>query len=257
MTDPHNGKLGFYLTPRHDCSYLPARMARTVFADPQVRPDMQTQTTLAAHGFRRSGRYLYRPSCPDCQACIPARIPVCDFTPSRTQRRTWKRNADLTIGAVSTAFRVEHFALYNRYQHARHPDGGMAASGADQYLEFLASPWSDTRFYEFRRAGELLAVAVVDRLADALSAIYTFFEPAETRRGLGTFAILWQIEEARRLGLGWVYLGYWIRESAKMRYKAHFRPLEVFRQGKWHRLEHPKEITPAAAVPFQASVESN
>jgi len=232
-------RLSFFLTPTHECSYLPEREARTVFADPAAEPDARTQTALAAHGFRRSGRYIYRPSCPGCRACVPVRVPVTEFRPSRSQRRTRKRNADLQVTPRPAAFDAEHFALYNRYQQARHPEGQMLARSENQYLEFLTSPWADTRFYEMRTpAGELLAVAVVDRLAHALSAIYTFYDPGLPQRSLGSFAILWQIGEAARLGLSWVYLGYWIAESPKMRYKMQYRPLEAFQDGVWQRLEH-------------------
>jgi len=236
------GNLGFYLTPRHECSYLPANTARTVFADPQATPDIRTQAVLLAHGFRRSGRYLYRPSCPACNACIPARIPVADFLPSRNQRRCLRLNADLHVQARRAAFDPAHFELYNRYQHSRHPGGEMAASSEKQYLEFLAGPWSDTRFYEFRLRNQLAAVAVVDNLGCALSAVYTFYEPELKQRSLGTYAVLWQVEEARRLGMKWVYLGYWIRECGKMRYKANFSPLEIFREGRWLRLSNPARL---------------
>lgn len=233
---PNPERLGFYLTPVHECSYFEDRQARTVFADPAVTPSPAAQTTLAAHGFRRSGRYLYRPQCPGCRACIPARIPVADFHPDRSQRRTRARNRDLEVRERPAVFDPEHYELYNRYQSARHPDGSMAAGSPEQYLEYLTSHWSHTRFHEFRLGERLLAVAVVDHLGDGLSAVYTFFDPEQRHRGLGTQAILWQIDHARAHGLPWVYLGYWIAESPKMNYKARFRPLEIMRGGAWHRL---------------------
>lgn len=242
MGYPDNNKLGFYLTPRHECSYLADHTARTVFADPQATPDIHTQAVLLAHGFRRSGRYLYRPSCPACNACIPARIPVNAFSANRSQRRCLRLNADLTVQTRPAGFDPAHFELYNRYQASRHPGGEMAASSERQYLEFLAGPWSDTRFCEFRLQEQLLAVAVVDNLGCALSAVYTFYEPALTQRSLGTYAVLWQVEEARRLQMKWVYLGYWIRESGKMRYKANFSPLEIFRGGRWLRVAEPARL---------------
>lgn len=237
MNDIAATRLGFYLTPQHACSYLPGRRARTVFADPLAAPDRRTQTVLAAHGFRRSGRYLYRPACPGCMACVPARIPVADFSPNRSQRRTLKRNADVELHVLPAEFRAEHFALYDRYQRSRHPEGAMLADDPATYLDFFLSEWSDTRFFEFRAGERLLALAVVDRLDDALSAVYTFYEPAEPARSLGTLAILRQIEEARRLGLRWLYLGYWIAGCRKMHYKANFHPLELYRDGAWRRHE--------------------
>jgi arginine-tRNA-protein transferase len=130
----------------------------------------------------------------------------------------------------------EHFDLYLRYQASRHAGGGMDDPDPQKYINFLSGERVDTVFYEMRAADRLLGVAVVDRLSDGLSAVYTFFEPAESPRGLGTYAILWQVEQGRTLGLPWVYLGYWIAESRKMAYKANFRPLEVYRNGCWAEL---------------------
>lgn len=228
-------RLAFYATPEHPCSYLPARTARTLFADPAVRLDNRIYSRLTLYGFRRSGRHIYRPSCDACEACVPVRIPVRDFAPNRSQRRTWARNQDLSLGACTPGYHQEHFELYRRYVAARHPGGGMDNADPMQYLDFLTSSWSDTWFQEFRAEGRLVAVAVTDRLEHGLSAVYTFFEPDLRPRGLGTYAILWQIEECKRQGLECLYLGYWIGESPKMAYKASFWPLEQFRQGRWHR----------------------
>ena len=190
-------------------------------------------------GFRRSGEYVYRPRCSACRACIPARIPVNAFTPTRSQRRTWQRNQDLQITALPAAFSEEHFALYRRYIGARHPGGGMDVADPERYREFLFSAWSDTWCYEFRLGPRLLAVAVVDRLVRGFSAIYTFFDPSYAERGLGTYAVLWEIAEAQRLELAWLYLGYWIEECPKMSYKTRYRPLEIFRNGLWQSWQGP------------------
>jgi arginyl-tRNA--protein-N-Asp/Glu arginylyltransferase len=226
-------RLAFYATPEHDCSYLQGRIARTLFADPGARLDNHLYSRLARYGFRRSGSHIYRPSCPNCEACTPVRIPVSGFRPTRSQRRTWKRNGDLAVKEVPAAYSEEHFALYRKYIAARHPGGGMDSPEPERYLEFLLSPWSDTRFVEFRLDRRLLAVAVIDVLECGLSAVYTFFEPDCPQRGLGTYAILWEIEKTRKMGLPSLYLGYWIRDCAKMRYKEQFQPLEQFRQGIW------------------------
>jgi arginine-tRNA-protein transferase len=229
------GRLGFYLTPGHPCTYLAGLEARTVFADPDAQPDRHAQTVLAAHGFRRSGRYVYRPACPTCAACRPVRIPVDEFKADRAQRRTWRANRDLRVTPAPAEYRREHYELYNSYQRWRHPDGGMLAADPEKYLEYFTSPWSDTWFYELRLGSSLAGLLITDRLDDALSAVYTYYAPEHASRSLGTFAVLWQVEEARRLGLRWVYLGYWIRESPKMAYKGKFRPLEMFRDGRWVR----------------------
>lgn len=240
---PKSTRLGFYLTPLHECSYFPDRQARTVFADPRARPGNGAQSTLTANGFRRSGRFFYQPRCPDCQACIPARIVVPSFAPDRSQRRVLRKNEDLQVYSSPAAFSREHYTLYNRYQQARHPDGSMLASSPEHYMDFLTSPWSNTWFHEFRLKsdGTLLAVSVVDHYEDAFSAVYTFFEPESPQRSLGTYAILWQIAEAQRLDLPWIYLGYWIAQSPKMRYKIRFQPLEIMRDGQWQALP-PNEL---------------
>jgi arginine-tRNA-protein transferase len=194
---------------------------------------MRLYSALSRHGFRRSGTHVYRPHCPGCQACVPVRVPVGTFAPRRVQRRVWRANRDLRVVPTPAAFSPVQFALYSRYVSARHPRGGMDRVTPEQYLEFLASEWSDTTFSEFRLAGDLVAVAVADRLDDGLSAVYTFYAPELARRSLGTYAVLWEIEEARRLGLAYLYLGFWVRESPRMRYKASFQPLEYFHAGAW------------------------
>jgi len=230
--------LDFYLTPEHECSYLPMQQAMTLFADPSVCIDTTMYSELIQHGFRRSGTHVYRPRCPMCDACIPIRIPVNDFTPSRSQRRVWKRNQDITITAVPAEYNDEHFQLYRRYMSARHSGGGMDNPEPEKYSEFLINPYIDACFYEFRLERQLLAVASVDILNMGISAVYTFFEPAEPARSLGNMAILWQIEEARRLRLPHVYLGYWIKECQKMVYKEQYHPFEVFREGLWQQINN-------------------
>ena len=233
-TRPTLDNLRLFLTVDHPCGYLPERMARNLVADPEV-VDQATYNKLAHLGFRRSGEHIYRPHCPGCDACQSLRVPVREFQPNRNQRRNWQRNSDLRVEIRDPGFRREHFELFQHYLKSRHPDGGMDNATPDSYLDFITAQWSDTLLMEFRDGARLLAVAVVDRLADGLSAVYTFFDPGAYRRSLGTYAIIQQITEARRLGLTWVYLGYWIAECDKMRYKATFRPYEVFRNGRWCR----------------------
>jgi len=233
-----------FLSLPHPCSYLPERRSTSLFLDPRRKLDSEAYAHFVRLGFRRSGDFVYRPHCGQCDACVPVRIPVARFQPSRGQRRIWKRNADLTVQARTPAFYDEHFALYTRYQSARHPGGGMDDPDPGKYLGFLAAERIDTVFHEFRLGDRLLAVAVVDFLPDSLSAVYTFFDPEERRRSLGTYAVLWQVAEARRRGLHHVYLGYWIAECAKMSYKAAFAPLEACRHGVWLPLEPEAPVIP-------------
>jgi arginine-tRNA-protein transferase len=230
-------ELAFYTTPAHECSYLADRRATTVFVDPYAPMDNTAYSALADIGFRRSGAYVYRPRCAGCTACVPVRIPVADFRPDRSQRRAFAKNTDLEVSFKPPVFEAEHFELYRRYTHSRHPGGGMDTDEPAQYRGFLISPWADTRFVEFRKEGRLLAVAVVDCMLQGLSAVYTFFDPHEPRRALGVNAVLWEIEYARQLGLPWVYLGYWINETRKMSYKTRYRPLEAYLSGEWRNLE--------------------
>jgi len=224
--------LPLFLTVEHPCSYLPKRSARNLVADPKaMNKDIYSQ--LAGLGFRRSGDNVYRPHCLNCTQCLSLRIPVSSFQPNRSQQRTWNKNQDLHVQRVKPQFRTAHYALFKRYLKARHQGSGMDDSSPSEYLAFLTAHWSETLLYEFRLAQRLLAVAAVDRLDDGLSAVYTFFDPDESARSLGTFAILWQINEGRRQGLDWVYLGYWIRECEKMAYKTNFQPHEVFVAGRW------------------------
>lgn len=226
-------RLLLYLSPPHACGYLDDREATTVFADPAVDKNPPLYAALSELGFRRSGEHLYRPHCQGCVACVPVRVPVAAFRARRRHRRAWSRNRDLHVSTRPSTFDEEHYALYRRYVASRHPGGSMDNQSPRQYRDFLMCSWAETRFYEFRYGTRLLAVAVTDRLPHALSAVYTFFDPACAERSLGVYAVLWQIEEARRLQLEWLYLGYWIGGSPKMRYKADYRPQQRLIKGEW------------------------
>jgi len=226
-------ELKFFTTPAHDCSYLDNKQAITLFADPEAPIDTQLYSALSAVGFRRSGPHIYRPYCQTCTACIPVRLPVLSFMPNRQQRRTVKRNRDITVTRHIPTMQDEYFHLYARYISTRHSDGDMYPATEDQFQSFLVEGREEASFYEFRAEKKLLAVAVADQLDDGLSAIYTFFEPDEDRRSLGSFAVLWLIEEVARLKLRHLYLGYWIKHCQKMSYKADYKPLETFVNNHW------------------------
>ena len=228
-------RLPLLVTPAHECGYLPERTARTAFLGPSVPKSPGLLSALSRYGFRRSGEHIYRPVCRECQACVALRVPVHEFQPRRNQRRVWRRNQDLRVVDCDDRFRAEHYRLYRRYVATRHPGGSMDDATPRQYLAFLRGGWAETVFLEFRHEARLLAVAVADRLPDALSAVYTFFDPDFESRSLGTYTILWQIEAARRAGHEWLYLGYWIAESSKMRYKERFLPQDRLIDGEWVR----------------------
>jgi arginine-tRNA-protein transferase len=227
------GNKQFYITPSHPCSYLPHRDANTLFLDPRETITPGVYQALTEQGFRRSGGHLYRPHCRTCQACIPSRVPVASFKAKRRQKRVLTRNEDLRIEIKPAAFSAATYGLYARYIAGRHGDGDMYPPSEDQFRSFLLSQWSDTLFVCSYQDEDLIAVAVTDRQPGGLSAIYTFFEPTESRRSLGVWSILQQIELSRQFGLPYLYLGYWIRDSAKMRYKTDYRPVELFVNGHW------------------------
>ena len=233
MKENVSPRIGFFASAPHSCGYLSGREATTLFADPRVKLTTAGYSWLSAHGFRRSGAHVYRPHCSGCAACVAVRVAATEFAPSRAQRRTLARNADITVTPRPACFEPEHFALYNAYLQARHPDSQMEATSPSAYMSFLTAEWSDTTFHEFRLDHELVAVAVVDRLADGLSAVYTFFSPNHPARSLGRLAVLKQIEWAAAAGLRWLYLGYWIEDCRKMRYKSEFRPQQQLCNGIW------------------------
>ncbi len=233
MSTSDNSELSFYATMPHACSYLPAQEAVTLFADPDVPINTEIYAQLIDFGFRRSGAHIYRPRCPQCSACIPIRVPVDSFLPNRSQRRNLVKNSDIEVTRVDAVFSDEHFDLYQRYISTRHAGGGMDNPSIEKYMEFLVSPYIDSHFYEFRYQGKLLAVAVADALPQGLSAVYTFYEPDQSQRGLGVFSVLWEIQETARLGLPWLYLGYWIEQSPKMNYKINYQPIETYIDSQW------------------------
>ncbi len=228
--------LKVYTTYPHSCSYLREQEATTLFVDPRQNMDKSLYSKLSVLGFRRSGNHVYRPHCSQCNACIPARIPVQQFKPSRGQRRVWQRNRDLIVVATTDILDDEAFELYQRYICERHADGDMYPPDREQYQAFLNSVWECTRYYRFYDRGELIAIAVVDELEDGLSAIYTFFEPGAEKRSLGGYAIQWQAAKAAEMGLDYLYLGYWIRDCRKMAYKSEYRPLEIYMNSRWTTL---------------------
>jgi len=228
--------LVFFATPAHDCSYLPQREATTMFVDPRAHIDRKLYSQLTSLGFRRSGSHYYRPHCKQCNACIPVRLNVNDFRPDRGQRRVMKKNCDLECKLVPAAFSESYYRLYANYVELRHKDGDMYPPSREQFTSFLVEGATESWFLEMRINGELVALAAVDALDEGLSALYTVFDPAFEHRSLGTFAVLWQIEEARRRNFPHLYLGYWIKQCRKMNYKTRFKPIEALQDGQWRAI---------------------
>jgi leucyl-tRNA---protein transferase len=231
--DDQSQKLRFFLTPTNSCNYLKNRDATSLFADPIYPKTKALYSTLVSNGFRRSGEHLYQPYCAECSECIPVRLPVNEFKYRRNQKRTWKINQDIRVEQFNVEFYEEHFQLYTKYLSTRHPDGGMDNPSRDDYKNFLWSSWSETRLIEFRLDEKLIAVAVVDELENAFSAVYTFFDPDLQQRSLGKYAILYLIEYSKQRGYSWLYLGYWIASCDKMKYKIEYQPVECFISDEW------------------------
>lgn len=226
----------FYATQPAPCPYLPGRVEQRIVTPFFAGDDAAFFDSLNQAGFRRSHGFLYRPACPGCQACISVRVPVASFAWTRRFRKVWHRNQDVTVTRRPARATDEQYALFKRYLDARHDDGGMARMTRTDYRELVENAPADTFIAEFRIGEELIAAALSDELPSGLSGVYKFFAPELTRRSLGSFVILWYIKEAVRCGLPFVYLGYWIERSRKMRYKAMFQPIEQLGASGWHPL---------------------
>ena len=260
----------FYVTAPQPCPYLAGRMERKLFTALQGDYAEKLNDALSKQGFRRSQNVLYRPSCADCAACLSARIRVADFTPTRSQRRTLKRNRDLQREATSPWATEDQFALFRRYLDSRHAEGGMADMDIFEFAAMIEETPVRSRVVEYRFSDApahgaasdpgdgLAAVCLTDVLDDGLSMVYSFYEPALERRSLGTYVILDHVEIAREAGLPYVYLGYWVPGSPKMGYKAGFDALEIYKGGAWRPIgdpgEHSGETHPLSVAPIAQQV---
>ncbi len=240
----------FYVTAPQPCPYLAGRMERKLFTALQGEQAEAMNDTLSKQGFRRSQNVLYRPSCADCCACLSARIRVADFVATRSQRRILRRNRHLQRQVTSAWATEDQFDLFRRYLDARHADGGMADMDVFEFAAMIEETPVRTRVLEYVQPEEtgqrqLRAVCLTDVLDDGLSLVYSFFEPTLAEDSLGSYMILDQIALAEKVGLPYVYLGYWVPGSPKMDYKAKFAALEVYHDGRWQDLGDPAQFSGA------------
>lgn len=236
-------KLQFYITTSYPCGYLPNQRAQSLIATPQHLIDSNVYSGLIQQGFRRSGKFAYRPHCENCNACTPVRLSVEEYKPTRSQKRSFKHHQNLQVRILPLAFHQEQFELYNDYQIARHPEKinvekskASCEDKTNQYRDFLVESNVETLLIEFRLNDALKMVSVVDVLRDGISAVYTFYKTHEPHTSYGTFNIVWLNEWTRSLGLPYLYLGYWIKNSTKMAYKQNFKPQQALIDGEWQNL---------------------
>jgi arginyl-tRNA--protein-N-Asp/Glu arginylyltransferase len=222
-----------FLSQKHPCGYLEGERAQSLFVHPAYPLTSAIYAQLIKQGFRRSGDEIYAPHCPHCSACIPVRLPVAKFKPSRSQKRCMNKNIDTRVIIKPAVFEQAHYDMYLRYQAIRHSNSSMVDTSPDDYLGFLGSSWCDTRFVELSIHNELAGVAVIDQFEQAWSAVYTFFEPKFSSYSLGVYAVLWQIEQATLQQKEFLYLGYWIKSCKKMAYKNEYQPIQQLIDNQW------------------------
>lgn len=238
----------FFLTAPSPCPYLPGRFERKVFTHLVGDRAPALNDILSQGGFRRSQNIAYRPACETCRSCISVRVCVDGFLQTKSFKRNLKANGDVIGTEMPPAPTSEQYSLFRRYLDSRHADGGMVDMTMLDYAMMIEDSHVDTVVVEYRRkgidsfitgrgAGPLLGVALSDVLSDGLSMVYSFYDPEASWRGLGTYMILDHIRRARARGLPYVYLGYWVKGSSKMDYKARFRPQEHLMPKGWERAE--------------------
>ncbi len=247
MTQHSRDTPQFYLTAPSPCPYLGGREERKVFTHLVGDRAPELNNILTQGGFRRSQSIAYRPACEGCRACVSVRVVVDDFRPTQSMRRILRRNADISGDMRVAVPTSEQYAVFRGYLDSRHRDGGMADMTVLDYAMMVEDSHIETRLIEYRRRepgsapargqGELIAIALTDVLGDGLSMVYSFFEPDEAYRSLGTFMVLDHITRAQRLGLPFVYLGYWVAGSRKMDYKSRFLPQERLTPEGWARTD--------------------
>ena len=221
------------------CPYIPGQTERKLVTDLGTKNAVELYEDLSQVGFRRSHGLAYKPVCPKCTSCVPVRIRVPDFKWTRTFRRMMKQNVDLMSKDMIAHATIEQYNLFNRYQQLRHTGGEMAAMTFRNFQAMVEQSPIETRITEFRdKHGELVGIMLADRQKDALSAVYSVFNPRIKKRGLGTYMVLWMVKRAEKLKLSYIYLGYWVNQSPKMAYKKRFRPLEGFTAEGWKTIQN-------------------
>ncbi|MEQ1487226.1 MAG: arginyltransferase [Methylotenera sp.] len=242
-SEPALTKLQFYVTTPYKCGYLPDKLAQSLIATPQNLVDANVYDSLIAQGFRRSGKFAYRPHCEHCKACVAVRLILSEFAPTRSQKRAYKQHADLTARILPLNYLQNHFELYSSYQNLRHTEVEVSISTeekivekdeAEQYRQFLCTSNVESLMIEFSDENhQVKIVSVIDVVQDGVSAVYTFYDAADTKASYGTYSIMWLANWTKNLNLPYLYLGYWIKESQKMAYKQNYNPQQKLLSNDW------------------------
>ena len=230
---PSFEKIQFYTTTKYNCSYIDKMDAQSLVVTPYKSINQSIFQDLIEKGFRRSGQYIYKPNCKSCTACIPIRLPVQKFLFSKTQKRIYKKHGYFKVREAPLAFKQKHFDLYLKYQNKRHSFINNDQNNLDDYNDFLIKSNVKSKFIEFWDGDLLKIVSIVDIVSDSISAVYTFYDPDDEKVSYGTYSIIWLINWCKAQQLKYLYLGYWIGECDKMKYKTNFKPYELYIKGYW------------------------
>jgi arginyl-tRNA--protein-N-Asp/Glu arginylyltransferase len=227
------GDVQFYVTTKYSCGYINGRDAQSLVATPYKNIKSKNFSNLISQGFRRSGQYVYKPNCKDCKACLPIRVLVSSFIASRSQKRVKKYLDKLSVRILPLAFDEEHYDLYVGYQNNRHRNNSEKEDNIADYNDFLVKSNVNSKLVEFRLNNHLKMVTVIDIVEDGISAVYTFYDCSDRKLSLGTMSIIWLLDLCKKEKFSFLYLGYWIFESQKMKYKINFKPYELMIDGVW------------------------
>jgi len=226
-------EIQFYVTTKYSCGYINGQDAQSIVATPYKNINNTNFGSLINKGFRRSGQYIYKPNCKDCSACIPIRLLVSNFNASRSQKRVKKYLDKFSVKLLPLTFNEEHYNLYVSYQNKRHPNNIESENDATDYNDFLIKSHVMSKLVEFRLNNQLKMVTIIDIVDDGISAVYTFYDCSDQKLSLGTMSIIWLLGLCKKENLPFLYLGYWIHESQKMKYKTNFKPYELMIKGVW------------------------
>ena len=230
---PSFEKIQFYTTTTYTCSYIDKMDAQSLVATPYKFINQNIFQDLIGKGFRRSGQYIYKPNCKSCTACIPIRLVAKKFTSSKSQKRIYRKHNHLEVRETPLIFKKEHFDLYLKYQNKRHSFIKNDRDQLSDYNEFLIKSNVKSKIFEFWNGDLLKIISIVDYMSDGISAVYTFFDPDDVKVSYGTYSIIWLINWCKTQQLKYIYLGYWIGDCNKMKYKTNFKPYELYIKGYW------------------------